>query len=254
MDEYIGNLTKPAFRNRVIVKKYAHDKLSEVAENNIILNSLMKYCDPHICYLIENIRDGLMTNPTSTKYFPLATNVIPINKISSKKIRDSCKVTNNVIPKMLSQLSATNLITIGSQIKRLTNVKNKGILLRVMHGDIYCGTRLKKFGMTDSDTCPRCGESEDIEHQIMNCSYTRVIWEIVTDITGIVHNNLSVILGNDRKHNKASMALNAEIIKMLLAIDRPTQNQGQTIAKILDRLSYMEKGVSKYECNNLKYN
>ena len=117
---------------------------------------------------------------------------------------------------------------------------------------IYCGTRLKKFGMTESDTCPRCGESEDIEHQIMNCSYTRVIWEIVTDITGIVHNNLSVILGNDRKHNKASMALNAEIIKMLLAIDRPTQNQSQTIAKILDRLSYMEKGVSKYECNQLK--
>ena len=152
---------------------------------------------------------------------------------------------------MLSQLDVTNLSTIGSRIKRLTNIKNRGILLRVMHGDIYCGTRLKKFGMTESDICPRCGEKEDIEHQIMNCPYTKVIWDIVSDITGINHSNLSVILGNDQRHNKASMALNAEIIKILLAIDRPTQNQGQMIAKILERLSYMEKGVSKYECKQL---
>ena len=85
----------------------------------------------------------------------------------------------------------------------------------------------------------------------MNCPYTKVIWDIVSFTTGIPHSNLSVILGNDLRHNKASMALNAEIIKILLAIDRPTQNQGQMIAKILERLSYMEKGVSKYECKQL---
>ena len=251
MDEYIGNLTKPAFRNRVLVKRHAHDKLNEIAGNNIIINALMKYFDPNIRYLIENIKNGLIINPTSIKYFPLTTKAIPINKISSKIIRDSCKSSDNIIPKMLSQLDVTNLSTIGSRIKRLTNIKNRGILLRVMHGDIYCGTRLKKFGMTESDICSRCGEKEDIEHQIMNCPYTKVIWDIVTFITGIAHSNLSVILGNDQRHNKASMALNAEIIKILLAIDRPTQNQGQMIAKILERLSYMEKGVSKYECKQL---
>jgi len=250
-DEYIGNLTKPAFRNRTLVKKHAHDKLSEIAGNNLIINAIMKYCDPNIHYLLENFKDGHSINFQGNRYFPLSVKIIPIAKITSKIIRDSGKASNHIIPKMLPQLDVTNLSIIGSRINRLTNTKNKGILLRVMHGDIYSGTRLKKFGMTESDTCPRCGESEDINHQIMNCPYTKIIWEIVSFITGIPHSNLSNILGNDIRHNKASLALNAEIIKILLAIDRPTQNQGQIILKILERLSYMEKGVSKYECKQL---
>ena len=74
------------------------------------------------------------------------------NMVTSKEIRDFLKTRLNLQPKMLSQATSTNLKSLGYKISKLTNVKLKTILLRSIHGDIYSGTRLKKFGMTEDDS------------------------------------------------------------------------------------------------------
>ena len=81
-------------------------------------------------------------------------------------IRRSSSPNVPLIAKMLAGVSESGLKQLGANIKRLTNIKLKSILLRVIHGDVYCGTRLKKFGMLDTENCPRCGQPEDINHQI----------------------------------------------------------------------------------------
>ena len=45
-----------------------------------------------------------------------------------------------------------------------------------MHGDVYCGTRLKEFKLTEFDTCIRCFEKETFKHLLLECPYTQEVW------------------------------------------------------------------------------
>ena len=56
---------------------------------------------------------------------------------------------------MIGRVSQEEVIDLGKIIKSLTNTKLKTSILRLIHGDIFCGSRLKKFGMTDNDKCSR---------------------------------------------------------------------------------------------------
>ena len=47
---------------------------------------------------------------------------------------------------------------------------------RLIHGDVYCGVILKKFKMSEIDTCISCFERETINHQLLECPYTQEIW------------------------------------------------------------------------------
>ena len=64
-----------------------------------------------------------------------------------------------------------------AKIEKLKNIPNKTKLLRLIHGDVYCGTRLVKFGLSDSDTCTRCFQPELIRHLLLECPYTIRVWQ-----------------------------------------------------------------------------
>jgi hypothetical protein len=64
-------------------------------------------------------------------------------------------------------------------------------MLRLIHGDVYCGARLKKFKMSEIDTCIRCFEKETIKHLSVECPYTKEIWSLL----GINSNDTKSILG-----------------------------------------------------------
>ena len=140
---------------------------------------------------------------------------------------------------------------LGTLISKLTNIRNKTIILRAIHGDIYCGTRLKNFGMTESDLCPRCDNPETISHQLMDCLYVRNIWEILTKITGIKITSLNQVLGHDPTHDKITLTIHAEIIRQLMSIDRPTLEPLKLVKSTIKRLAIVEKGITKYQIENM---
>jgi hypothetical protein len=74
------------------------------------------------------------------------------------------------------QLTESGARTIYSKISKLRNVQNKTKLLRLLHGDVYCGARLFRFGMSDSDRCTRCISEETIAHLLYECPYTKDVW------------------------------------------------------------------------------
>ena len=177
--------------------------------------------------------------------------LIPIKKLTSKLIRSGLTTREAITAKMLKGANESELKRLGTNIKGLTNIKLKSMMLRVIQGDVYCGSRLKKFGMTDTDGCPRCGQSEDIDHQLFSCHYTKILWSLVSGITGIPNNNLSNVLGISDFHDKSTLTLHAELIRILMAIDRPITPQTELVQQTLERLNILEKGVTKHQMNEM---
>jgi len=79
------------------------------------------------------------------------------------------------------------------KIKCIKSVPLKTKMLRLIHGDIYCGTRLVRFKLSDIDTCTRCFAQETREHLISHCPYTRQVWQKY----GIVNPTLRNILNTE---------------------------------------------------------
>ena len=156
--------------------------------------------------------------------------------------------SNNEV-KNLGLVDTPQLTRLGSLINKLTNVRLKTVMLRVMHGDIYCASRMKKFGMTDNDQCPRCLQEETTEHMILTCGYVKKIWDLISSLTSIPHLTIKTILGLDPKHDKTTLTLNAEIIRQLMAIERPTIDPLVLVQNTIKRLTIVERGITKYQIN-----
>ena len=105
--------------------------------------------------------------------------------------------------------------------------------------------------MADSHNCQRCSLEETIIHQTVTCPYVREIWDLATKVTGSLNIDLSSILGVNQNHSKTTFTLNLEIIKQLLAIERPTIEPKILIECTITRLAYHERGVSSLEMNQL---
>ena len=88
---------------------------------------------------------------------------------------------------------------------------------------------------------------ETIEHQIIECGYCKNLWSVISTITSIPNTDLNTILGNHDLHDKTTLTLHAETLRILLAIDRPTTQQDDMLKNILSRLRIMEKGITKYQ-------
>jgi len=79
------------------------------------------------------------------------------------------------------------------KIKGIKSIPLKTKMLRLIHGDIYCGTRLVRFKLSDIDTCTRCFAQETREHLISHCPYTKQVWQKY----GIVNPTLRNILSTE---------------------------------------------------------
>ena len=73
----------------------------------------------------------------------------------------------------------------------------------------------------------------------------------MTKLTGIKIVSLNQILGHDLTHDKTTLTLHAEIIRQLMAKDRPTTNPLLLVKSTINRLSIVEKGITKYQINNM---
>ena len=172
LNDYVGNLIQNRFRNKRQGLLHRHDNIHEVLSINPH-NTILKKLDRNIYNLILG---GGSKIQIDTKFIlPTKSKILLSNKISSKLIRNLNNPQQIISPKILENTDNDGLSKLGKSINSLTNTKLKSIILRAIHGDIYCGTRLKKFGMTDTEECPRCGSPETIKHLLLECPYVKHI-------------------------------------------------------------------------------
>ena len=63
---------------------------------------------------------------------------------------------------------------------------------------------------------------------------------------------MDALLGLDEKHNTATITIHSEIIRRLLAIERPTGKPIDLIKSSLSNLSILERGTTRYQISTLR--
>ena len=253
-NEYVGNHILPRFKNKRLALKHKHDKIGEIIELNSN-HPILKKMERDIQTIIGTIT-RLPLNYQNQIY---DRGLLPINftlkqniQITSKQIRNLLTLQQNLAPKMIENPCPELLCSLGKNIKRLTNTRIKTVLLRAMHGDIYSGTRLKKFGMSETDRCPRCSEPESIKHQLLDCAYVKKLWDLLTRLTSIPIRSINDILGHNPLHDRITLTIHGEIIRLLLAINRPINDQVTIVKQVINRLGVVEKGITKHQIIKMK--
>ena len=93
-------------------------------------------------------------------YIPIGKGYKRSDKVSSMELRVQSAGSTEAVSHKLP-LPREQIIDLLPKVNKLRCVKAKSFALRLLHGDVYTGTRLLKFGLTDTDRCPRCRHSED---------------------------------------------------------------------------------------------
>ncbi len=60
--------------------------------------------------------------------------------------------------------------------KSCTNSKLRNIHFRLINRDFFTHSRMKKYKMTQTDQCPRCGQIETINYLLLECPHVKQIW------------------------------------------------------------------------------
>ena len=250
LKEYIWNIISKKYLKSKLAIKHKHDTLLEILLESTS-HPILSKIDPKFRRLITLGMQQM--DLTSIPITDLGYSLLPIEsvltnscKVTSKKIRLSLKQQlTSVNTKLLSSIDISVAQSLGRKVKSISNTKLKSILLRVISGDIYCGTRLKRFGMSDNDNCPRCDAQETIEHMIFECSYVQDIWQIISETTGVKNDSIDKILGLSTFHDKSTLTINAEILRQLMAIERPLIKPLDIVSNTLKRLTIIERGISR---------
>jgi len=96
------------------------------------------------------------------------------------------------------------------KIGKISNVANKNRMLRLLQGDVYCGDRLVRFGMTESDRCRRCFEKETIIHLTLECPYTKLVLQKL----GMRNYELGEVLGITL--NRYELEIRSDVLSYLV--------------------------------------
>ena len=107
-----------------------------------------------------------------------------LSKATSKEIRLSISDKDPItIYKIGVFLTPSEALSLANQINKITSVRHKDILLRLMHGELYSRERLSRYGLVDTPNCSRCMETETLTHKYLECPYTRAIWSKCLNLT-----------------------------------------------------------------------
>jgi hypothetical protein len=104
---------------------------------------------------------------------------------------------------------------------------------------------MKKYRMTVTDECPRCGITETSKHLLYECAHVRNIWSLF--------NNLMSQIGNDQQRinnyedvfqisdTPAISIVKAKIIQSLIQIERPINWNREKLLDIIKDLINVER-------------
>ena len=190
------------------------------------LDSIARYIEP---LKIPKLRLAVTVNTGDPQVETFRSLVMkdrlkPIDKCTSKEIRE-VTFTKSVITEFKIGLTL-NRATSESwsyRLSKLTSARHRNALLKCVHGEVYTKEKLHRFGLIDSNQCPRCNQIDTLRHKIFECVYTKKIWEEFfkydDKLTGTNLINEPIenkVFGALRQANIQYMTLAAEIIQRIL--------------------------------------
>ena len=149
-----------------------------------------------------------------------------ISELTSKEFRTHRAGHEPLCEFKLGCIATPNeVLTWGNQISKLTSIRNRNIILRVAHGEIYTKLKLFRYGLKDSPRCSQCGAIETLSHKFINCQYATRIWSKTIELTNTLRvstepneelSNLAV--GMVTGTNKTLLTIHSEILNRILQL------------------------------------
>ena len=189
-------------------------------------------------------------DPVVELFIPTSRGYKLSHKITSREQRQQIEYEHPEIEFKID-IERDSIVTMLTKIDKLKCTRLKTLALRLIHGDIYTGTKLLRFGLTESDDCSKCRESEKLAHLLKECWYPGIIRSKIhllyrkTDSRRPNYDrDLSFVAG--ARLSKAKVKLHLEIIRRLCNKDRPNVLPKTLITHSLDYLIICDREHFKY--------
>ena len=133
------------------------------------------------------------------------------------------------------------------------NAKLRNIYFRLIHNDFFTHDKMKRYRMTETDSCPRCGIKENLKHLIWECTHSKNIWKFFNEIMKEVDRHNSGSVESYEAIFEVSNAPSINMIKLkiiqeLIQIERPKNWNKNNVIEVIKQLINLEK------YNAIKYN
>ncbi len=184
----IRNLIRSSCKNSiesVELRRRGHfnSKLQGVLPDNQALRLLTRVCyrevRPHILKLAQ-FTAQLTVPPDEPNqpylYDKIGHRWLKLTSLTSKQIRELSNREACLNETKLLTLDEAQARALFQKLSKVKSILNRTKLYRLIHGDVYCGSRAFRFGLIDSDRCICCFEEETIRHLLLECPYSREVW------------------------------------------------------------------------------
>jgi hypothetical protein len=122
------------------------------------------------------------------------------------------------------------------------NPKLRNIYFRLIHNDFFTHVRMKKYRMTVTDECPRCGMTETSKHLLWECAHVKNIWSLFNNLMTQIENDQECVNNYQEVFQTcdfpAISIVKVKIIQALIQIERPMNwNNEKLLDTIKDLIS-----------------
>ena len=253
----IRNVIRPQTRNNINVFMLSREGKKVVSQLNLRELGLIKNL------LKENVAEELVRDaislrvPVQGEDFRLMyhhrNRWVALSKLTSKEIRETrSSETQICLFKCGLIMGPRDGYRWLNRLNKLSSTKHKNAILRYLHGDIYSGERLFRFGLRDNPNCDICGNVETIGHKILECGYSESLWRALAGVTSTNLNLNQVdpdfVSGSQGDCTTAILTVHAELILRLTRNIRPEwDNPESYIKNMISQLERKETGKIKNE-------
>jgi hypothetical protein len=186
------------------------------------------------------------------RLYPLGKLLKRLEACTSKEIRSSRHTKHQICTlKVGLTLSVPESKTWFNNVRLLTSVRHRNLLLKVIHGDVYTNERCYNFGLTNDPYCPRCDQLESIRHKFFECPEVSNLWQRVFDKTKQLVPNLGN--GEDliksalcafSTCDKIALTIHAEILQDIL-LNKPLREPSEHVQMTIKRLIRRETDLTR---------
>jgi hypothetical protein len=222
--------------------RHSLNKLTPILNDELTRNALE--------VVIGHNRTAALTDD-DLRLYPIGKRLKRIENCSSKEIRKSRQDHLQICDfKIGLALSVAESKTWLNNVRTLTSVKHRNIILRVAHGDIYSNDRCWRFGLSDNPRCPDCGQIETVNHKLFQCPIKRAIWQKVFEKTARLIPGIDTepditkaALCSFVNCNQAALTIHAEVLLQILG-NRINNDQRLQVHNIINTLIRREGKLS----------
>jgi hypothetical protein len=172
-----------------------------------------------------------------------------IDLVTVKQLQVTLKIalnrveTRDFIDKLgIKEFNSLDILTFRKMCK---NSKLRNIYFRLIHRDFFTHVRMKKYKMTNSDRCPRCGQVETINHLLWECVHVRNIWSIYNSLMIKLGKVKECVLEYDDVYKtgefQSIVIIKIKLIQELIQIERPKNWNNEKLKSMINTIIKCEE-------------